>query len=128
MPTKTYWIDEPTIMSAEFEGKVTSDDLDSVMMNCLRACENQKVHFVVDMSSNPSMPANILKLASLSTLANHSNAGWFAFVQPNMIVKFAMQVKHRGSFKIFDTRNEAIAFLHVRIQDEETVTESENAN
>lgn len=111
MPTKTYWIDEPIIMSADYEGKVTSDDLDSVMKTCLLAVENKKVHFVVDMSSNPSMPSNILKLASLSTLVTHPNAGWFAFVQPNMIVKFAMQVKHRGAFKIFDTRNEAIEFL-----------------
>jgi hypothetical protein len=128
MPTKTYWIDEPTIMSADYEGKVTSDDLDSVMTNCLGACESRKVHFVVDMSSNPSMPANILKLASLSTLVNHPNAGWFAFVQPNMIVKFAMQVKHRGSFKIFDTRDEAVAFLRERVQDDETAKEKDHAN
>lgn len=116
MPSKAYWVDEPNIMSADYYGAVTSDDLDSALTACLAEVENKVIYFVVDMSGSESLPTNLLKLASLSKLTSHPNARWFAFVKPPVLVRFAMQVFHRHNSKIFATRDEALGFLREQVR------------
>ena len=117
MPSKAYWVDEPNIMSADYYGAVSTEDLDNALMACLVEVEKKAVHLVVDMSGSESFPTNVLKLASLNKLTSHANARWFAFVKPPTLVRFAMQIFHRHNSKIFATREEALAFLREQVQE-----------
>ena len=123
MPSKVYWAEEPAIAAADYEGVVTTEDLEHVMAECLKMVEVNPVYFVVDMLKATSLPKNILKLASLSKLVNHPNSRWFAFIGPPVIVRFAMQVIHRKSAKIFETREDGLIFLRERVQAERVMEE-----
>lgn len=118
MPSRVYWLEEPTIMVAEYSGEVTTEDLDHALVACLEYLENYTIYFMVDMTTVEKMPTNVLKMATLSQLVNHERARWFAFVKPNILVKFAMQVMHRNFARTFEEKDEALAFLHERIDDE----------
>ena len=119
MPSRVYWLDEPTIMVAEYSGDVTTDDLDTALTACLGYLDHEIIYFMVDMRTVDKMPTNLMKLASLSQLVNHENARWFAFVKPNILVKFAMQVMHRNYARTFEEWDAALVFLHDRIEDEQ---------
>jgi len=105
-------------MVAEYSGEVTTEDLDSALSECLEYLKDHTIYFMVDMTTVDKLPTNLMKMASLSQLVNHEKARWFAFVKPNILVKFAMQVMHRNFARIFEEKDEALAFLHDRIEDE----------
>lgn len=126
MPSRVYWLEEPIIMVAEYSGAVTTEDLDEALKMCLAYLEDHTIYFLVDLESADSIPTNLLKLASLNQIIDHERSRWFAFLQPNTLVKFAMQVMMRNHARVFDNRDAAVAFLRERIDDEKGISDLEN--
>ncbi len=126
MPSQVYWLEEPTIMVAEYSGEVTSEDLDSALSECLEYLKEQTIYFLVDLESADRIPTNLFKLASLTEVVNHDNSRWFAFLKPNTLVKFAMQVILRNHARVFEDREAAITFLHERIEEEKRMNKNAN--
>ncbi len=118
MPSNVYWIEEPLIMSADYTGDVTVEDMDSAMEKCLAAVEKGPCYFVVDTLAMTSVTPHVMKIGSLLKFVKHPNACWFVFVGQNIFLKFVVQVllsSHR-KFKMMQSREEGTAFLRERIQ------------
>jgi hypothetical protein len=111
MPYKVYWIQEPSIMAAEWIGHVSVEEFESGMRECLSPLEHYPINFLVDMQQALTLPTNVLKLGPLRTLLSHKNSGWFAFVGPNRFIKFLIQLSQLKHMKVFDSREEAVQFL-----------------
>ncbi len=118
MSSNVYWIEEPFIMSADYAGDVTVEDMDNAMGKCLAAVEKGPCFFLVDTRAMTSVTTRVMKIGSLLNFVKHPNACWFAFVGHNIMLRFAVQVllaSHR-KFKMMDSREQAIAFLRERVQ------------
>ncbi|MFP4323239.1 MAG: hypothetical protein ACLFTK_12365 [Anaerolineales bacterium] len=119
MAYDVYWIQEPHLISADYSGPVSVDDLDAVIAFCLPAADNNPVYFLIDMHASTSWPANILKLASLNRLLDHPNTRWFALVGHNPFLKFVIQLSRRSTkVKFFEVRADAVEFLQERVTEE----------
>lgn len=127
MATKTYWIEEPLIMAAEYDGHVTNADIDQVMAECVAAVDKQPCYFLVDTLKMASIQPSFLKVGSLLKFINHPNLRWLAMViDYNPMIKFAMQVLVRKNASVFKTRDEALTFLRNRIEVDKAAQEVAN--
>lgn len=112
MPTKVYWVDEPWIISADYIGAISVQDIDEVMGECLAYLEKQEVYFLVDTTQMTSLPPNVFKISSLAKLINHSNTRWLAMTAgDNPLLKFVIQVMIRNRIKVVNNREEGLQFL-----------------
>jgi hypothetical protein len=112
MPTKVYWIDEPWIMSADYIGGISVQDIDDVMEKCLAYLEKQEIYFLVDTTQMTSLPPNVFKVKSLAKLINHSNTRWLVMTAgDNPLLKFVIQVMIRNRIKVVNNREEGLQFL-----------------
>lgn len=116
MPSHVYWIEDPWILAVDYSGQVTAADVKSVAQDCLLAMKDQPVYFLVDLSQSESVSPKVIELPSFSDWIYHPNARWFAYVQPSGLFKSLIQVRHRDASKIFNTRDEALSFLHKAVQ------------
>ncbi len=116
MPSQVYWIEEPAIMVVDYSGQVTVEDVRTVVRQCLGALHHNPVYFLVDFSAAVSVALEIVELSSLSQWIYHPNSRWFAYVKPNRLFASLMQVRHHDSFKAFEDRDEALAFLHHAVE------------
>src|SRR5258705_9495475 len=108
MTAKTYWIEEPVIMAAEYEGNVSNEDIDQIMEACMKVVETQPCYFLVDTLKMSSIQPNFLKLNSLLKFVSHPNLRWLAMVIGyNPMIRFAIQVLVRKNASVFSTREDA---------------------
>lgn len=119
MPTRVYWLQEPTILVAEYSGEVTGDEIDSAMSECLKVVKEQSCHFLVDILQITTLPKDILRMGSLLNFLNHPNRGWLLFAgHQNVMVKFAAQVMVRNKFRFVNSREEGENFLRELVRQE----------
>jgi hypothetical protein len=112
MPAKVYWIDEPTILVAEYIGEVTGEDIDSAIAQCEAVLKEHSCHYLVDVLNMKSLPKDIMRMKSLINFINNPLRGWLAFAgHQNMLVKFAAQVMVRNKFRFVNSREEGETFL-----------------
>jgi hypothetical protein len=118
MSSNVYWIEEPLIMSADYAGDVTADDLDNAMEKCVAAVEKGPVFFLVDTVAMTSVTPRVMRVGSLVNFVKHPNACWFVFIGQNIMLKFAVQVllASNPKFRMMENREQGIAFLRERVQ------------
>lgn len=112
MPAKSTWIEEPWIMKVTYTGKVTLQDIDSMMNICVAEADKHPINFIVDFSDADTPDPAIFRSAALRKLLGHDNRRWFAFVGLEGIYRMGAQLLMRfTSFKSFNTEEEAVTFL-----------------
>ncbi len=111
MPTKTYWIEEPWLMSADYWGRITIEDLENVMDACLTELATKPVYFVVDFTGSVTMPLRITTITSLMALVNHPNTAGFAFINANRFAKLSIPTMVRRPYRFVDDREAGINYL-----------------
>lgn len=122
MPSKAYWLEQPRIMSADYEGIVTTHDYEQVMETCLKQLEIHKIHFLVDFSRVTAYPLGVAFIPSLLKLINHPNTESFAWVGASRFAKMGIPTIVRKPHRFFNNRDEA--FGHLRRQDNQVVLQS----
>jgi hypothetical protein len=124
MPSKAYWVEEPWIMSADYEGRLTVADFDKVTGVCLEALKYHRIYFIVEMSKTTSNPVSVSLIPSLLELINHKNTAAFAFIGANRFARITVPSFVRRPNKFFDTREEGLAYLRERMELEKHLPES----
>jgi hypothetical protein len=119
MPANIYWVEEPYILATEYTGNVTEDDSEKALKVLLEAAQKGPLYNLVDMREATTIHNNVFRMRPVVDLINHPNTHWLAVVKPNVIAKFAIQVLVRHKAKVFDTREEAEAFLRERLNAEQ---------
>lgn len=130
MPARVFWLEEPTILVAEYSGEITGEEIDSAMAECLKVVKEHSCHFLVDILQIKTLPKDILRMGSLLSFLNHPNRGWLLFAgHQNVMVKFAAQVMVRNKFRFVTSREEGEKFLRelVRQQDQAEDTPAESS-
>jgi hypothetical protein len=111
MSVNVYWAKEPQILSVDYSGDVTADDVRSAVVQLTDLLKKQPLHFLVDLSQATSFAPEIIELSSLSEWLYHPNGRWFAYVQPSGVFKSLVRYRHRNPVKIFHDRIDALGFL-----------------
>jgi hypothetical protein len=114
MSGRAYWLQEPYMISADYEGQLTVEDFEVIMRFCLDALQKQMVYFVVDVSTTTSSPMNVALIPSVRALITHPNTGAFAWVGASRFVRVMVPTVIRKPSRFFDNRAEAIAYLEKR--------------
>ena len=115
MTANIYWIEEPYIIATDYSGNVTEDDSEKTLKFLLEAVQKGPLYNLVDMREATTIHNNVFRMRPVVDLINHPNTQWVVVVKPNVIAKFAIQVLVRHKAKVFDTREEAEAFLRERL-------------
>jgi hypothetical protein len=111
MPSKAYWIEQPYIMSADYEGILTTRDYEQVMNTCLQHLESHRIHFLVDLSKVTAYPLAVAFIPSLLKLINHPNTESFAWVGASRFAKMGIPTVVRKPNRFFNNRDEAFSYL-----------------
>ncbi len=111
MGSKAYWVEEPWIMSADYDGRVTVQDYEVAMGQCLAVLKTQPVYFVVDLSKAVTLPLQVTMISSLLELVNHRNTMAFAFVGANRFAKLTIPTMIRKPYRFFEGRETAMVYL-----------------
>lgn len=116
MSVDIYWVKEPQILSVDYSGDVTVDDVRVVVTQMTDILKKQPLHFLIDLSRATSFAPEIIEMSSLSEWLYHPNGRWFAYVQPRGIFKALVRYRHRNPVKIFNDRTDALGFLEKAVR------------
>ncbi len=111
MSSKAYWVEKPWIMSADYEGRVTVQDYEVAMGECLAVLKEQPVYFVVDLSKSITLPLQVTMISSLLELVNHRNTMAFAFIGANRFAKLTIPTMIRKPYRFFESREPGMVYL-----------------
>lgn len=112
MPYKMYWEKEPSIFIVDYIGVTSVEDVSIVAPRCMELASQHPLYLMVDFSQSQGFEPAVLKYPPLLKLMRDQNIRWWAFVGMKGMYKFAFQILMRfAAVKIFETREEALAFL-----------------
>jgi hypothetical protein len=124
MPIDHGWIQRPSIISINYKGYVTAEDINNSSFSCLPLVEKRRLYVLIDMTEVLSMPRNLTNVSfraeSLIQFISHPNSRAFAFVGVSTLTKLAIEVVLRNQVvALAEDRAEAIAFLRDRLAADE---------
>lgn len=124
MAHQVYWLKENSILSVDYTGHVTPEDMEEATTIALSIVREHKIYCIVDLSKMSSNPPNMLRSANkmkpFLELSRHPNVVWFAIIGPSSMAKFAIQLFFRsGNYRIFADRAEAENYL-IELSEEES--------
>ncbi len=118
MSTQVYWLEQPWLLSADYVGDLTSEDMDAVLEQSLALAEEQPVYVLIDTRALNVRPSNIKTMSRLDTLrqlVSHPNLCWLAFVGTDPLARYYMTLLTPHKVRIFPLREQAITFLRDRV-------------
>jgi len=116
MPVDAHWVSEPHVLSVDYSGHISVDEMRRVIAVCIVALTSGPVHFLVDFSQLSSIDPQIIELSSFSEWLYHPNTRWFAYVRLTGLYKNLLQLRHHNNIKFFQERGEAETFLRQIVQ------------
>lgn len=122
MPSRAYWLERPSIMAAEYQGRLAAIDFENVMNTCLLELQTQQLYFLVDFEGSMTMPLKVTLIPSLLELINHKNTMGFAFVHANRFAKMSIPTFVRKPFRFFEGRETGLAYLRDLIAQDQIET------
>ena len=116
------WIEKTWILRVTYRDKLTYDDVEAVMKECLTLVEEHPTNFLVDFTNIKAHDPNIFRSTALIRLFRHANTKWFAFTGLSGILQMAAQILMRfSSFKAFGDEKEAVAFLREKAEEQKAL-------
>lgn len=119
MPFDTSWIDDDIFFINGYD-EISASALEEMGEAGLAAVESHRAYIVINATDITGLPRNLVNSAlranALLTFANHPNARFFVFVQPNSSMRAMIDHVFRNTpYKMVSNTEEAIDLLRTQI-------------